>query len=145
MPKVWTHQNYCNNTPRCVKCIGNHLTKDCTRKSSGEGVICVNCQEHHPANYRGCVVHKQLQQKIYPALLQRILPSRSLQSGMTYARALTYEAQQLNTASDTQHQTASPKTQQTSDLTNLKEMMKKLMKQMGTLLNLLTTFITRAA
>jgi uncharacterized FlaG/YvyC family protein len=64
---------------------------------------------------------------------------------MTYARALTHDAQQLNTASDTQHQTASPKTQQTSDLTNLKETMQKLMKQMGTLLNLLTTFISRAA
>ena len=99
-------KHYCNNTPCCVKCVGTHLTKDCTRTSRYDDVTCVNCHEHHPANYRGCVVHKQLQQKIYPALRQRILPPRPLQPGITYAQALTSDAQSTPIASDIRQHTA---------------------------------------
>ncbi|PNF21360.1 hypothetical protein B7P43_G17732 [Cryptotermes secundus] len=56
-------RNYCHNNPHCVKFARNHLTKDCPRKTRDEEVICVNCKEHHPANYRGCIRHKQIEQK----------------------------------------------------------------------------------
>jgi hypothetical protein len=53
-------KNYCRNSPKCVKCAEQHLTSDCPRKVQDETVKCENCGDQHPANYRGCTVHKQL-------------------------------------------------------------------------------------
>lgn len=53
-------QRYCAKEPRCVKCTGKHLTKDCIR-SADEQPKCVHCGESHPANYRGCIVAKEIQ------------------------------------------------------------------------------------
>lgn len=53
---------FCKREARCVKCAGSHLTADCTidRKAPPK---CSNCQEAHPANYRGCVIAKELQKR----------------------------------------------------------------------------------
>lgn len=53
-------QKYCSKEPRCVKCTGKHLTKDC-QKPMEEKPKCVHCGESHPANYRGCIVAKEMQ------------------------------------------------------------------------------------
>jgi hypothetical protein len=53
-------RKYCNREPRCVKCAGKHLSKECN-KSKNEPVKCIHCGNHHPANYRGCEVAKELQ------------------------------------------------------------------------------------
>lgn len=53
-------QKYCAREPRCVKCAGKHITSNC-QKSENQKPKCVNCGEEHPANYRGCVVAKELQ------------------------------------------------------------------------------------
>jgi hypothetical protein len=52
-------KNYCRLEPRCVKCPGNHLFSDCPKKE-GEPVQCVNCNEAHSANYRGCPFYRSL-------------------------------------------------------------------------------------
>ena len=51
-------KNYCRNSPKCVKCAEQHLTSDCPRRSQDVAVKCDNCGDQHPANYRGCMVHK---------------------------------------------------------------------------------------
>lgn len=55
-------QAFCKRDARCVKCGGSHLTADCIidKKVAPK---CCNCQEAHPANYRGCVVAKELQKR----------------------------------------------------------------------------------
>ena len=53
-------QNYCGREPRCVKCPGKHFTRDCSKQSTASPK-CVHCGETHPANYRGCVVARELQ------------------------------------------------------------------------------------
>lgn len=53
-------KNYCSKQPRCVRCAGRHLSKDC-EKPKNTHVKCCNCGEQHPANYRGCMVAKELQ------------------------------------------------------------------------------------
>lgn len=53
-------QRYCSKEPRCVKCTGKHLSKDC-QKPTEDKPKCVHCGEAHPASYRGCVVAKELQ------------------------------------------------------------------------------------
>lgn len=53
-------KNYCSKEPRCVRCAGKHLSKDCTKPQNIHPKCC-NCAEHHPASYRGCIVAKELQ------------------------------------------------------------------------------------
>lgn len=55
-----THK-YCSSNPKCVKCAGDHHTKDCIKEKKAVPK-CANCSERHPANYRGCIVAKELQQ-----------------------------------------------------------------------------------
>lgn len=56
-------KNYCNMDYRCVKCLGNHYYKDCT-KTQNVPPVCVNCKENHPANYRGCKYYTDQQKSI---------------------------------------------------------------------------------
>lgn len=50
-------QNYCNKSPRCVKCGGNHEFKNCNLSRSDQAK-CANCAGPHTANYRGCPAFK---------------------------------------------------------------------------------------
>lgn len=54
-------QHYCSKDFACVKCAGNHPTKNCTVNKE-QKAKCVNCHGEHPANYRGCIIAK-VQQK----------------------------------------------------------------------------------
>lgn len=56
-----THK-FCKRNPTCVKCAENHLTAECT-KPRNTPAKCTNCSEAHPANYRGCIVAKELQKR----------------------------------------------------------------------------------
>lgn len=42
----------CNFPPRCVKCLGSHLSRDCDK--TVPFALCCNCGEKHPSNYRKC-------------------------------------------------------------------------------------------
>lgn len=46
--------------PVCVKCAGNHRTIDCQQKRDVPPK-CSNCAGAHPANYRGCLIARELQ------------------------------------------------------------------------------------
>jgi hypothetical protein len=54
---------YCNLPYKCVKCGNPHDSKTCV-KSKDTPAKCALCGGAHPANYRGCQVHKELQNKI---------------------------------------------------------------------------------
>uniref|UniRef100_A0A1B0GJF1 Putative nucleic-acid-binding protein from transposon x-element n=1 Tax=Lutzomyia longipalpis TaxID=7200 RepID=A0A1B0GJF1_LUTLO len=56
-------KSYCNRSPRCVKCDQEHNSSECPRKVRDDCVKCINCGGNHPANYRGCEVHRQLQRQ----------------------------------------------------------------------------------
>ncbi len=58
-------KNYCAKKVRCVKCAGNHLTKDC-KKTIDTKPTCANCGGEHPANYKGCPVYKVKQEAMFP-------------------------------------------------------------------------------
>ncbi|KAL1130812.1 hypothetical protein AAG570_012053 [Ranatra chinensis] len=55
-------KGYCNYGPKCVKCGRDHHHSQCTKPIS-EPPTCALCGESHPANYRGCTVHTDLQNK----------------------------------------------------------------------------------
>lgn len=54
----------CNLMERCVKCVEEHATKDCPKKTRDIPARCCNCNEDHPANYRQCSVRQKYIQQI---------------------------------------------------------------------------------
>ncbi|GFX42374.1 nucleic-acid-binding protein from transposon X-element [Trichonephila clavipes] len=44
---------FCTRTPRCVKCAGNHLAKECTKPIDQKPKCCL-CEGEHPASFLGC-------------------------------------------------------------------------------------------
>lgn len=52
-------RSYCNHHPRCVRCGDNHDSSQCL-KNQKEPAKCALCGGPHPANYKGCTVHKDL-------------------------------------------------------------------------------------
>jgi hypothetical protein len=59
-------KNHCHLKPRCIKCAANHLTIQCHRKERLNDVPCVLCGGNHPANYKGCLIYKDLKKKYTP-------------------------------------------------------------------------------
>lgn len=86
-------QRFCKRTPACVKCAGNHLTASCT-KLRNTPAKCINCNEEHPANYRGCIIAKQLQRRRDDAnkpkkilSQQRSQTQNTVRTGVSYTQA----------------------------------------------------------
>jgi hypothetical protein len=141
-------KNYCNLQSRCVKCADAHSTHLCPRKDRSKDVKCVLCGGNHPANYKGCQVYKELQLKTYPPLRPKpYLPpapiARTSHStpGMSYAQAAAHSTPPLPPSSPAS-QPSSP-ISPPSDIQDLKQMVKQLCDQMGSLLNLLTSVLTK--
>lgn len=53
---------YCGYSPRCVRCGDDHSSSACPN-SRQDPMRCALCTGNHPANYRGCTVYKNLQQR----------------------------------------------------------------------------------
>ncbi|GFT59730.1 nucleic-acid-binding protein from transposon X-element [Trichonephila clavipes] len=59
----WFHSSeVCHLPPRCVRCAGPHLAKDCTR-AFDEPLRCANCSGEHAANWSRCPKHPKNAQK----------------------------------------------------------------------------------
>ncbi|XP_037942832.1 uncharacterized protein LOC119675697 [Teleopsis dalmanni] len=136
-------KHFCNHMPRCVKCPENHLSSDCPRKSPGNDVWCVLCEGNHPANYKGCTVYKQLQKKAFPALRRKITTDTERQqntklnvTSQTYANVV--KSNNINTQ---EHVNSA----QQNDFPELKSMLKTVMEQMSSMLNLLTAFVANTS
>jgi hypothetical protein len=103
---------------------------------------------NHPANYKGCTVYKELQQKTCPYLRpKQYLPPAPLLCPMSPSY---HPWHNIHTSRRTQltcyfiYQSNYPPFQQTWDIHDLKDMMKQLLEQMSTMLNLLTTAVRLA-
>jgi len=57
----------CGHAPRCVKCSGNHLAKECV-KPKQDPPSCCNCGGSHTANFRGCPYYLNLAASSKPAV-----------------------------------------------------------------------------
>ncbi len=86
-------KNYCAKSLRCVKCAGNHWTKECT-KAVDTKPTCANCGGEHPANYKGCPIYKKKQEALNPKrekVTQRMQkkqqPSKPVTENLSYANA----------------------------------------------------------
>lgn len=134
-------KKFCNRSPKCVKCAGNHLTAQCLWKEPSNNVKCVNCNGNHPANYKGCSVYKELQAKNFPPLREKQMinietPRHNLPR-LSYSEVTNRGTQQQNMNNSEQSQQIS------NEFKELNQMLKTLMEQMSTMLNLLTTIVSK--
>lgn len=149
-------KNFCTRTPRCVKCAGNHFTKDCTRTERNSDVKCVNCSENHPANYKGCVIYQQLHQRHYPRspltqhgkqhilqTIRRPLPLQPLQSGVSYAEITNRNSPQHPSSANVEQQYHATISQPTDILIKIEKMIDNFMDRMGKMIDLITTLISK--
>lgn len=139
-------KNFCSRQARCVKCAGNHLTQECPMKERSNNVKCVHCEGNHPANYKGCSIYKQLQKSKFPALRKKVnspfepapvsqqrepVNQQFRREGISYAEQLRQQSnEELNNNNS-------------SDFSELKNMITGLVQQMSTMLNLLTTLVKK--
>ena len=144
-------KNYCHKNPVCVKCAQNHLTALCPIKGKIQEVKCVNCNGNHPASYKGCIVRKQLQQKLFPTLRtkrfdvninshENQIQNNNVRSNVSYAQAVNGN---VNDVLEESKQTQVQMHSSTTNNSSMEGMMIKLMNRMDTMLNLLTTLINR--
>ena len=76
-------KNQCYRPFRCVKCGSDHPTTSCIKTRDTEAT-CANCEEKHPANYRGCMKYKQYKErilKIQPKTLPSKQPNLTVEEG----------------------------------------------------------------
>lgn len=173
-------KHFCNRTPRCVKCTGSHFTQECPRKGINKDVKCVLCDGNHPANYKGCLVYKQLQQKAFPPQRRREPDQPSTRAIEPFSNAQRTQwpntsgrippnlsdvssfpplpggglTQPVNHVDEDQcvaskdvrvNKVWPTNANSNNELSELKSMLKTLMEQMGTMLNLLTAFVTKTS
>jgi len=70
-------KGFCNSKERCVKCAGDHPTLSCPRKTKSENVKYVLCEGNHPANYKGCMIYKDLQERHFLTLRKKKITTKS--------------------------------------------------------------------
>lgn len=91
-------QNNCFKVPRCVKCAGKHKTSECVKPKT-QPAKCANCNEAHPANYRGCIVAKELQKIRNDAVRKQRLfkissnvPNPKTQDAKLFKKAVVFQS-----------------------------------------------------
>lgn len=85
---------YCSYPPRCVRCAAQHHTSTCI-KPRDLPAKCALCNGDHPANYRGCEIHKKLQKLRLPNSRIQQLPTIKMQTNQhIQATALPVETHQ---------------------------------------------------
>lgn len=142
-------KKYCFRKPRCIKCTGNHLSRDCHQKERSNSVKCVLCDGNHPANYKGCMVYKNLIMQKYPPLRPKTKDFMSLPKNSDNKAAPVPNNPQYkrNTYAEIIKKQQEPNVNSTNietseDMKQLLEMFRQITGQLCTMTNLLTNLMT---
>lgn len=122
-------QRFCQRNPVCVKCAGNHATDTCN-KPKNIPAKCSNCAEAHPANYRGCIVAKELQKR-----RQQQKPSKEKPKPSTFTSRRTTEQVSYAEAAQGNNKTQNNIQQQSKPREDISthQMMQQMMQMMSQL------------
>ena len=139
-------RNNCTRPFRCVKCAGNHNTTDCPKKDRTIPCKCALCHEEHPANYKGCKVFLEIQER--KQLRQSNILTRKetiLKQNEENTINITAQPSQPVTVEKTYAQVTagSPINILEKLLIKQAEKLDLLIQNMGTLMSLLTTVINK--
>ncbi|CAG9087526.1 unnamed protein product [Plutella xylostella] len=146
-------RNYCMRPYRCVKCAEDHNTTDCPKKDRTTPAKCALCLGDHPANYRGCKVRLEIQ--------KRKMSRPQLKRQQTETNKTTITGKDFNTNFPTtenipprenyrSYADATIGNKNPTNCSNLETILSKqaekldrLIDQMGVLMGLLTTIVTK--
>ena len=165
-------KNFCTKSPVCVKCAGSHKTIQCLIKQKSDHIKCALCGEKHTANYKGCMVYKELRVKRFPPLRKKENEPKSSEAKehndvhqinqninaqersknnpgltITYAQAIKAKntaniTQQIPTTSSST--VITPNIQQSNnDMQDIKDMMKQLITQVSNMMNIITVLLSK--
>jgi hypothetical protein len=125
----------------------------CPKKEKSEHVKWALCDGNHPANYKGCTVYKDIQQRTFPPLRisqdrknQHDLPQPHTAQHSPYAASLTSHQHQYEPAAPhiLQQSPSQTKSQPpTSDIQEMQVLLKGLMEQMSSMFSLLKTLVSK--
>lgn len=150
-------QKFCQRKPVCVKCAGDHLTVNCDLPKDNKAK-CFNCGGDHPANYRGCMVAKELQKRRDGLLKnkskdgeskdqQKSFQSKKVSKEMSYASAAmrgssetAIPPQASNTAISTSNEYSSNKN---VSLQSILEQLQQVLTKMDTLTDRMDRYESR--
>lgn len=152
-------KGYCRHPFRCVKCGKDHDTTKCTKDKSSPAV-CALCGGDHPANYKGCAVFKSIQKKSHPPLREKTNKSNGFKEttsdgtshsqsrpGLSYAEVAGNTRNNENVSAETTNSNLKPSDDVTNTITKFLERFENLFmqqsKQIGALLDLLTTVLKK--
>lgn len=155
-------RSYCSYPFRCVKCNENHDSTTC-RKHVNTPPKCVLCGGEHPANYKGCDVYKTMKKKAFPPLRNGHLTERSTtandstkeketqppnnsQTGGQPNRNLSYSQatkNEGNPSANTNVEVNNLTSTMTKFFDKFENLISQQAKQIDTLINLLTTVISK--
>lgn len=118
--------------------------------SERKDLKCALCSENHPANYKGCKVYKELQQKQYPKLRTNIYQQRDLKY-LTSTRSATENVSYATVTQGREANENNPKTN-TSNLpttvpedriSRLEKLVEDLAKRMDTMMNIVSKLLDK--
>lgn len=136
-------KTYCTLPFACVKCGGSHDSKTCT-KSRNLPAKCALCKEDHPANYRGCTVYKEIQQKIRQgASVQSRIPHQEQPVHASYTPHQTPIRSYSQVTQGPQNHHQNDNITLSRFLEEFKSMFSQLINQNNMVINMLTTVINK--
>lgn len=141
-------KSYCNRPYVCVKCGGQHKTTSCA-KTSNTPATCALCDGPHPANYKGCKVYRDLQEKMRRRTQQFTKEDPSHNLDNHHFQSLSTSDVNQKAPRPTYADVAANKVQPTHDLTltqfldEFKQLFNQLLQQNSMILNMLTTVISK--
>ena len=148
-------KTYCWHRYRCVKCGQQHDTSTCT-KTKDIPPTCALCNGNHPANYKGCNVYKSIKNKSFPPLRPKMinkptqstedeLPSENQRERNSSRSSIYAQAAATKPGTDQSGNTDQAMFIQTmqSFFEKFEKMMLQQAQQIGSLMNLLTTVISK--
>lgn len=149
-------KNNCMRPYRCVKCAEGHRTADCPKKDRNTPAKCALCFSNHPANYKGCLVYKEiLARKTKPTGTNRERETRKsnhqTSNKKDETQATTPKSKRSNNSRKTNVSyadvTKGSTEEQPKNLITLLEnqtlKMDAIFQQMSTLMELLTTLVNK--
>lgn len=146
-------KNYCLRPYRCVKCAESHNTMDCPKKDRKEPAKCALCLGDHAANYKGCVVFKEIQKRKFqsrPPTNEKSQNSKQETTANTsqptfsqYSSNKPMINPEVTYASVIAGTSTTPPTNLEQILAKQAEKLDRLIDQMGTLMGLLTTIVNK--
>lgn len=128
---------------RCVKCAESHNTTDCPKQDRTEPAKCALCLGDHAANYKGCKVFQEIQKRKFGSRPQPRQKTTSQNEGKASVSEETMPPTMPNTNRTYAQATAGTSTSLEAILTKQAEKLDRLIEQMGTLMGLLSTIVTK--